>query len=413
MWTVSHTPTAGKPIAPTAPVSRWWATRFSLIWLGVWMATLVPIQLALPDQLVVIDHAHRVRDFGLINGLVGIAAVASLPLFGALCDRTRLPFGARRSWVLGGAVVYAAGLVLTGLQTQLGWLALCWVLASLGSNAMATGLTAVIADVVPEEQRGVMSSAIYAPQALGIVVGLVAVTGLSTPGRYIALAVAVLLLSVPFLVGHRDRLVPRSDPISLRSIVLALYIPVRENPDYTWAFWGRLTVNVGNALGTTYLLFFLRDYLHVPDPDGSLLQLVLVYLVFTLAATIGGGILSDRLGKRRIFVAVASALQGLAGALLAVHPTFGTAFVGSALLGAGYGAYMSVDQALVTHVLPNPADRAKDLGTMNIGSVAPQMFGPVLAAALISVAGYRSLFAAAGVVTLLGTLMVYRIKSVP
>ena len=398
---------------PTTPVGRWWTARFTLAWLGAWTASLVPIQLALPDQLSAIDYAHRVRDFGLLNGLVGLVSIAALPLFGSLSDRTRSRFGPRRTWVLGGVAVYAIGLVLTGRQTELGWLAACWVLAMIGNTMMATGLTAVIADDVPEQQRGAMSAAVYGPQALGVVIGLVAVTSLGAANRYLALAVALVLLTLPFLIGHRDRVEPRSDPIRPRSLLLALYIPVRENPDYTWAFWGRMSVNIGNALGTTYLLFFLRDYLKVPDPDASLLQVVLVYLVATLIATFAGGLLSDRLGRRKIFVAVASTLQAIAGVMLAVNPTFDTALYASALLGAGYGAFMSVDQALITQVLPDPQDRAKDLGTMNIGSVVPQMFGPVLAALLISVSGYRALFAAAGVITVLGTLMVYRIKSVP
>ena len=68
---------------------------------------------------------------------------------------------------------------------------------------------------------------------------------------------------------------------------------------------------------------------------------------------------------------MASALQAVAGAAAGRAPDLDTAFVAAALLGAGYGAYMSVDQALVTAVLPDAADRAKDLGIMNIGSVGP------------------------------------------
>lgn len=397
---------------PSAPVSRWWTARFSLVWLGAWMASLVPIQLALPEQLVEIDNAGRVRDFAVINGVVGVVAIASLPVFGALCDRTRSRLGSRRVWVLGGVLVYAVGLVLTGLQTEVWSLTACWVLASLGNNAVATGLTAVIADEVPERQRGTMSAAIYAPQAVGIVIGLVAVSALSTTARYAVLAVAVVALAVPFLVGHRDDHVPRTDPVTARTILSALHIPVRANPDYTWAFWSRLAVNVGNALGTTYLFFFLQDYLEVADPDASLLTLVLVYLAFTLLATLVGGVLSDRSGRRRVFVAAAAALQATAGIAVALDPSWTTTVVASALIGAGYGAYMSVDQALITAVLPDPADRAKDLGTMNIGSVAPQMFGPVLAGVVIAAAGYRTLFLAAGVFTAVGMLMVYRVRSV-
>jgi MFS family permease len=407
---------SGRQLIPIEQVSRTWSVRFGLVWLGVWGASLVPIQLALPAQLLDISPRHHVGNFALVNGAVGLVAIATLPVFGALCDRTKVRFGARRSWVLGGLVVFAVGLVLTGQQTQLGWLTACWALAQAGNNAMATGLTAVVADAVPEEQRGLISGVIYAPQALAVVIGLVALTALSDGRRYLLLyallALALAVLTVPFLVRYRDRAVLREDPITPRTILAALYIPVKANPDYTWAFWSRLLVNVGNALGTTYLLFFLRDYLHVSDPEGSLLPVVGIYLVFTLVATVLGGLLSDRLGRRRPFVAVAASLQGAAGILVAIHPSFTTTLVAGALLGAGYGAYMSVDQALITAVLPDPADRAKDLGTMNIGSVGPQMFGPVLASAVIVLASYRVLFLAAGLFTLLGTWMVYRIKSV-
>jgi MFS family permease len=405
--------TAVQLTEPTVPVTRAWTVRFSLVWLGVWMATLVPVQLALPDQLDSIDHAHKVRDFGLINGLVGIVALVTLPLFGALCDRTRSRFGRRRVWVLAGVIVYVAGLLLTGFQTS--WIAvgLCWAAASLGGNMAAAGLTAVIADEVPATQRGYISSAIYGPQAVGIVVGIIAVEGFKSASvRYPILAVALGLCAVPFLRSYRD--VPVSGaapPLSLRAVAASMWI---RSPDFGWAFGARLLVNLGNALGTTYLLYFLRDDLKVHDPDGHLLILTVIYLVFTLMATYAGGILSDRSGKRRMFVAIASVSQAIAALQLTFFPSFGMALVAAAFLGAGYGAFMSVDQALITAVLPDAADRAKDLGIMNVGSVGPQALAPLAASVIIgSLGGYSTLFGAAGVTTLIGAALVYRVRSVP
>ena len=106
-------------------------------------------------------------------------------------------------------MVFAAGLVATGLQT--GWVgvALAWTFASLGVNMATAGLTATIADQVPDHQRGMVSSAIYGPQAIGVVLGLVALTPIHTAGpRYLLLAVAVLVLVWPFGcrlpgAGHR------------------------------------------------------------------------------------------------------------------------------------------------------------------------------------------------------------------
>lgn len=399
---------------PIPRVSRGWTTRFTLVWFGLWMAWLVPIQLVLPDRLNAIDHVHRVRDFGLINGAVGVAAIITLPVFGALCDRTTSRLGRRRVWVLGGVVVFALGLVLAGVQT--GWLALagCWVLASLGNNMMAAGLTAVVADEVPDGQRGMISGAIYGPQAVGVVVGLLAVQGLGSTWRFAALAGGLVLFALPFLLRHRGVPPGKAAPrLSLRTIVAGMWVSPRAHPDFAWGFGGRLLVNFGNALGTTELLFFLRDGLKVPDPDAGLLELTLVYLAFTVVSTYVGGILSDRTGRRRAFVALASTLQAIAALLLAGFPSMTVALVGAALLGAGYGAFMSVDQALITAVLPDANDRAKDLGLMNIGSVGPQAFAPLLGGVFITtLGGYPVLFGAAGVATLIGAAMVYRIRSV-
>lgn len=398
---------------PTVRVTRAWTARFSLVWLGVWMATLVPVQLALPDQLDTIDHAHKVRDFGLINGLVGLVALVTLPLFGALCDRTRSRFGRRRVWVLAGVLVYIAGLLLTGFQTS--WIAvgLAWAGASLGANMAMAGLTAAIADEVPSSQRGYISSAIYGPQAVGIVVGILAVESVHTASiRYAILALALGICAVPFVRAYRDvPITAAALPLSLRAVAGSLYI---RNADFNWAFGARLLVNLGNALGTTYLLYFLRDDLRVHDPDGHLLVLTVIYLVFTLVATYAGGMLSDRTGRRRVFVATASVLQAVAALQLTFFPSFGTALVAAAFLGAGYGAFMSVDQALITAVLPDAADRAKDLGIMNVGSVGPQALAPLAASVIIgSLGGYSILFGTAGVTTLIGAALVYRVRTVP
>ncbi len=111
---------------------------------------------------------------------------------------------------------------------------------------------------------------------------------------------------------------------------------------------------------------------------------------------------------------MASGLQAIACFVLAFFPSFGTAMVSAGLLGAGYGAFMSVDQALVTAVLPSALSRAKDLGIMNAGSAGPQALAPLGASLVIgSLGGYGVLFGVAGVTTVLGAAMVYRIRSVP
>lgn len=396
-------------------VGRAWTARFGLIWLGMWAAQLAPVQLLLPLQLAEVDPEHKVRDFALVNGLAGVAALVALPLFGALCDRSRSPFGRRRVWVAGGVLVYVVGLLLTGAAGSWTAVAGAWLVAQLGMYAAMAGLTATIADQVPPERRGAVSAAIYGPQALGIVVGLGLVTavGGEAGAGYPLLAALLLVAALPWLLRSRDTRPAGDEPPSLGAALRGSWRSPSRHPDYSWAFAGRLLVNLGNALGTTYLLYFLTDGLRVADPEGSLLVLTLVYLVATVAATWGGGILSDRTGRRRVFVAGAAVLQALACAVLVLAPSWPSALVAGVLLGAGYGAYTSVDQALVTQVLPDPRTVAGELGVMNVAVVAPQALAPLIAGLVIAeLGGYDVLFTVAGVATVLGAVTVGRIRSV-
>ena len=267
----SSSPAALAPGTPTTPVGRGWTLRFGLIWLGLWAAQLAPVQLLLPLQLADVDPAHKVRDFGLVNGVAGVAALVALPVFGALCDRTRSRWGRRRVWVAGGVTVYVAGLLLTGAAGSWPAVAGAWLVAQLGMYAAMAGLTATVADDVPPDQRGTVSAAIYGPQALGIVVGLGLVTALggSAGGGYPALAVVLFLAALPWVLRTREA--EPSDtgrPRSLRTALRSTWAAPGRSPDYAWAFAGRLLVNLGNALGTTYLLYFLTDGLRVADPEG-------------------------------------------------------------------------------------------------------------------------------------------------
>jgi MFS family permease len=410
----SALPTFAGSLERASPVSRRWTSLFGLVWFGYWMANLVPLQLLLPQQLEAIDPASKVRDFAVVNGISGLVALVALPLCGALCDRSRNRFGRRRVWLAAGALAFAAGLVITGQQATVPGVSAAWAASMIGLSAATAGLTAIIADRVPVSQRGMISSAIYGPQALGVVAGIaiISIFGLSTKGGYAVIAALLIICTVPFLSRYRDIPYDAEPPLRLHALIASLGSSLR-NREFAWAFGGRLLVNTANSLGTCYTLYFLTDDLKVPNPDGSLLACTILYLLAGLAATTAVGILSDRLGRRRIFVALTALLQAAAGFLLASFPTLTVTLVASALMGGGFGAYMAVDQALITQVLPDAESRAKDLGIMNIGSIVPPALAPLIASLVItSRHGYPVLFALVGVAAAIGALLVYRIRSV-
>jgi MFS family permease len=405
---------------PVARVRRGWIARFALAWLGVWLAQTTVVQLLLPAQIADVDPGSDVLGtiarFGWVSAVAGLAALVAFPIVGALSDATTSRFGRRRPWIAIGTAVFAAGLVLQGFQTTTAGIAVAWAVALAGFAAVSSALTALIADQVPVGQRGTVSSFVSAPQAVGTIVGLVLVesVALATAGSYALVAVVLLVLVVPLLAAIPDPPVAglRARP-RLAAAVGSLWIDPRTHPDFAWTLTGRLLVNLGNALGTSLLLYFLAEGLGDPNAEDDLIPLVLVYLVLLVVATLIAGRASDRSGRRRVFVGVAAALQGFAGLLLAVAPAYGTALVAAAFLGAGYGVFLSVDQALATQVLPAAADRGKDLGIMNVALAVPQAFGPLVGAGLMALfGGFAALFVGAAVLSALGALSVARIRSV-
>lgn len=105
----------------------------------------------------------------------------------------------------------------------------------------------------------------------------------------------------------------------------------------------------------------------------------------------------------------------MAGAalILALFPTWPATVLAAAVLGAGFGIYLAVDQALVTQVLPAAAARAKDLGVINIANSAPQVLAPALAAPVVAhLGGYPGLYLVTALVTVLAGALVHRIRGV-
>jgi MFS family permease len=82
-----------------------------------------------------------------------------------------------------------------------------------------------------------------------------------------------------------------------------------------------------------------------------------------------GGKLSDRTGRRKIFVLTASVVYGAAMFVIAVASNFNGFLVGMAIGGLGFGIYVAVDLALVVDVLPDKDNAAKDLGVLNMAAL--------------------------------------------
>ena len=412
------------PATSAEPVNRvgaGWIGLLSLANLGLWMGYFGPLQVLLPNQIEDVAGSGKTTALGIVTGIGALVAVLVGPIAGALSDATTARSGRRRTWIAGGALLGCAGLALLSGQHTLIGLTLGWCVAQAGLNTLQAGLTAIVPDRTPVRQRGLVSGWVGLTQSLGVVVGVVAVTMIvtGTTSGYLLIGVLVVLTAAPFAFATPDPPVRAAPRFSARSLLTAFRFSPRENPDFAWAWATRFLVQLGNAMATLYLLYFLRDRVHYEQlfpgqkADDGLLLLILVYTAATLLTVVLGGVISDRTGRRKPSVILSGYVMAAAALLLAFWPTWPGALVAAAVLGLGFGVYLSVDQALITQVLPSAEERAKDLGIINIANSAPQVLGPAVAFPLVAyLGGYPVLYLAVAAVTILGSVLVTRIRSV-
>jgi len=411
---------------PTVPVRGSWVTLLFLANIGLWLGIYAPIQVLLPEQVASLhDHVSKNgvpsgADAVLLSVVMAVGAIAGLianPVVGALSDRTTHARGRRHPWTLGCALVAAAGLGIVAASPAVAVMAVGWFIAELGLGGMLATLTAALPDRVPVSQRGTLGALIGISQMLGTVLGALLVTVIITrmSAGYAACAVIVVGLAAAFALRTTDEpLPPQYKPDHPVSTALRrMWLSPREYPDFAWGWATHFMVNLGNDLGTLYLLYFLARGAHYHDPQTGLLIMMALYAVALLIAGLVLGGLSDKTGRRKPFILGSAAVMALAAVLLAASPTWGMALVAAPLLGAGYGTYWSAAPALLTQVLPAAVDRGKDVGIINVAYNLPLVVAPLLAGVVLGLMNsYPALFALAAVATVIAGWTVTRVRSV-
>jgi MFS family permease len=203
---------------------------------------------------------------------------------------------------------------------------------------------------------------------------------------------------------------------SLRELASTFYVNPRRNPDFAWAFTSRFMFVLAYAFLTTFQAYYLLEKLGSAEEDvpRQLFLATVAMSSMVVVASLLGGWLSDRTGRRKAFVCAASVVFGLALFFIALADSYNAFVVGMAVGGVGFGLYTAVDLALVADVLPDPDSAAKDLGVMNIAGALPSSVAPAVAPAILALGhgSYGVLYAVAGACGVLGAGAILRVKRV-
>lgn len=403
---------------PTEAPGWKWVLAVVFVNAGVMAGFFGPIQVLIAQQAEAIRPANAQNTVYIVTAIGALVSTIVNPLWGELSDRTRSRFGRRVPWVLGGAFATLGAFWVLASASSVSGLVFGWMLGQASLNASFAAISAAIPDQVPVRQRATVGGVIAVAHTLGptIALGLVAATSSITVG-YLSLSALVIVLCIPYLFLSRDTPatgnVTGSTPASIEPETKT---GRGRSGDYWWAWITRFLMHFANALLMITMYLYLRTRLGLSqnEAEGATFMLTALYSVLTLVTAVAGGIWSDRLGVRKPFV-IWSGLVAAGGlASLGLVTSLPLAYGAAAILGLGYGMYLSVDFALLTEVLPDAEARGRDLGILNIAAALPQVFAPGFAYALQSIDGvsYATVYLAAGLISVLGSVLVVNIKGV-
>jgi Na+/melibiose symporter-like transporter len=445
----------------------------------------------LPLMAVMIAGGSADLLVGRVSASGNFFALIAPILAGWLSDRTSTRWGRRRPWILAGTAVNLGGLAILAFSSSQLTLAFAYMLIQLTFNLAGGAYAAVIPDAVPPADRGRASGLLGMMNALGAVAGLAAVTAAMTligetrTGIVVGFGSIAIILTVTTVitliaVQEPANPAPRHEALALDPMVLLtaaaaviagtawiafLFIPMSaldlaagalcfaaglvagiagarvpairgffvafRSRDFFWTFATRALVMMGIYTIYPFLALYFRQVIHASNPDTLAGYWGLAVLGGGILPAVVGGHLSDRFGRRKVFVYASGALQAAVASILlfGLIKSIAIVFVMGVVFGIGYGLYVAVDWAIACDVLPDrEKSSGRDMGLWHVAftlppALAPAAFAPILHAFnhpgghILGLAtgdhlGFRLVFAGAAIWFVLGTVFVSRIRSV-
>jgi MFS family permease len=367
----------------------------------------------------------------LSNNAAGAAYTGVIP------DVVRAEDRGRASGLLGtmnqlGTVV---GVGLVGLTFKLYGDTRAGLLAGYGLVAVILVITLLITVIAVKEPRGIypppqpspargegdlplaafICGAAFVVALIGLFAILLAPLG-SLLGAVVAVSIAAGIVTV--LAARR---LPG---------LMAFFQAFRSN-DFFWTFATRGLVTLGIFSILPFMELYFRDVVRTKDAGAASAFWLLAVIAGAIIPSIVGGVLSDRTGRRKLFVYISSAMQAVVVSVLlfGLVRSLALLYVLGILYGIGYGAYYAVDWALACDVLPNREEAAgRDMALWHVSFTLPQVLAPAILAGflhflnepghlLLGISsghdlGFRFIFGSAALWFILGTVMVSRIRGV-
>lgn len=399
----------------------WFAVSF--LWSGL-------ITIVIQGLVAQIDPTRK--DLLLGATLAAGALISTIVSYyaGAHSDGARLKlartWGKRRPYLLIGTLATIPCLLFLPSAKTLLALMLVVCAIQFWVNLATAPYQALIPDLVPKDKQGAASSWMGLSALLGTSVGLVVYNILfSRPNGLmsIMLLVSLLMLLTGGWTLWRVQEVPAPDPDSAQVLAersrhraFSWGDAWRENPSFFWLIGSRFFINLGFYTASEFLLYYVTDTLRAPKPGEVAARFFLISTVAGLIGNFPAGWAADRISKKAV-IWVSLLITGVAAGVFLAASSIEVASKAAWIFGAGYGAFLAVDWALATNLLP-PRDQARWMGIWHGAFTVPQVIAPALGG-LVAYSvnqaygkgvGYRATLALVLLYLVIGAIMVIPIR---
>lgn len=389
---------------------------FSFLWMG---SLAIIASVLLPQHLKnLVGATSSVAIFGVLNAVTAISSLVSNLIFGNFSDRTRSTFGRRTPWIFAGGIIGGASLFLMGVLNSIWLIGFFYCLAMFGLNMMIAPAISTLSDRVPESLRGTMSASMSAGTTVGSSVGVL-IGALFITRQLPGFALAGILMAVSgiltVIVWPREESSKNMAPVnnSFKDILESFRPPIKGARDFWLAFIGRSLLIFSYYMIYNYQLYILQSYigLSTTSAAATISVMSVITLIVALVGSFVSGIISDKIGRRKLPVIIASILMVIGFLLPWILQSTLSMMLFAGFAGLGYAVYGAVDQALNIDVLPSKETAGKDLGILNIATTLGQTVGPIVTSALVVMGGYGYVFPTAIVFALIACIFIQMIKS--
>ena len=360
----------------------------------------------------------------IIVNLGALVAILVQPTVAAISDHWSSRIGRRKPFIIVGTLldmVFLIGLYLAGA-----WIGILvfYVLLQFSSNFAQGPFQGYMPDLVPAKQVGLASGLMGLMILLGVGGGAMLVA-LFNNVFHNARAVVFVIMAAEFItmtitvlrVRDGRQGIPRGDRSWLRIGLSAWGTDILREHSYLWMLGSRLFLLMTGGSLIAIAFFYMQDSFGLSREEALSLTFAasVLIIVFGAIATVPSGLISRRLGKKRtIYIAAAIGFVGMAMLVWSPSPTISLVFV--VLVGVGSGAFLAVDWALMTDIIPK-AESGRYMGISNVVTGASGALAAAIGLVIVDIgnqavgfgAGPRLAYLVAASFYVIGSLLLTRV----